>query len=123
MADLRRLIAFVSAARTATPAVFNGIADDNVRGAIITIDVTAISVTPSVVFTISGIDLLSWKIYTILVSAAITATGTTVLRIHPSLTAVNDLVANDMIPSNFRITPVHGDSDSITYTVGVELVS
>ena len=123
MADLRRLIAFVSAARTATPAVFNGIADDDVRGMIVTIDVTAISVTPSVVFTVSRVDPLSGKVTTLLVSAAITGTGTTVLRIHPSIVAAANLAASDLVPSKWRVTPVHGDSDSITYTVGVELVS
>ena len=119
----RRITAFASAARTATPAVFNGIADDDVKGMIVTVDVTAISATPSVVFTVSRIDQLSGKISTLLVSAAITATGTTVLRIHPSIVAVANLAASDLVPSNWRITPVHGDADSITYTVGVELVS
>lgn len=119
----RIVTAFASAARTATPTAFNGIADDDVKGMVVTIDCTAVTATPSVVFTLSGIDQLSGKVYTILVSAAITATGTTILRIQPSLTVSANLVAKDMVPSKWRIAPVHGDADSITYTVGVELVS
>jgi len=83
---------FASAARTAT---VNG-ADQvnyNHRGLIVVVDVTAVVDTPSVVFTIQGKDEVSGKYYTLLASAAITGTGTTVLRVYPGLTAAANLVA------------------------------
>lgn len=60
--------------------------------------------------------------YTILASAAITGTGTTVLRVYPGLTAASNLVANDILPSTWRVNLVHADSDSITYSVAAQVV-
>ena len=92
------------------------------KGCHIIIDVTAISATPSVVPTIQGKDSVSGKYYTLLVGAAITATGTTILKVYPALIPVANLVANDIVPVKFRILMTHGDADSITYSVGVSLV-
>jgi hypothetical protein len=86
------------------------------------IDCTSITSTPSVVFTIEGKDPASGKYHTILVSAAIVATGTTVLRVHPDLTAAANTVAKDMVPAVWRIKAVAADTDSITYSVGVSLI-
>lgn len=112
-----------SAARTATPTVdqFN-IEHGSVTGLVCVIDVTAIAATPSVVFTLQGYDPVSTKVWTLLVSAAIVATGTTVLRVHPQLTASANLIAKDIVPDAFTLTAVHGDADSITYTVAVHVV-
>lgn len=112
---------FASAARTAT---VNGDDITNLgwRGAHIVIDVTAIDATPSVVFTVQGKDRVSGKYYTILASAAITGTGTTVLRIYPDLTAAANTVVNDVLPECFRVIATHADADSITYSVGASLL-
>jgi hypothetical protein len=109
-------ILFESAARTATPSAFTG--QTRYVGAIIVINVTAVTATPSVVFTLSGVDPASDSLWTILASAAITGTGQTVLRVHPSLTASANAIAKDIMPSTFKLAPVHGDADSITYSVG-----
>jgi hypothetical protein len=82
------------------------------------IKVTAASATPSVVFRIQGKDPASGDWYDILVSAAITGAGTTVLKVGPGLTAAANLVANDMIPSVWRLRAEHADADSITYSAG-----
>ena len=119
----RKFTAFASAARTATPTAFDGVADEAVKGMIVIIDVTVDPAAASVVFTVSGRDPASDKLYTLLVSAAIVATGTTVLRIGPELTASANVVAKDFIPAHWTIAPVHADTDSITYSVGVNLVS
>jgi hypothetical protein len=89
---------------------------------VLTIDATAITATPALTVTVSGVDPVSGKIYTILASTAIATAVTTVLKIGPGLTAAANLVANDVLPPNFRITCAHGDSDSITYSVGGMLV-
>ena len=52
-------------------------------------------------------------------SVARTATGTTVLRVHPEIPAAANLTAQDFLPETYRVTMTHGDADSITYTVAV----
>lgn len=112
---------FASAARTATVASAD-ITNRGGRGAVIVIDVTAAADTPSVVFTVQGKDDLSGKYYTMLASAAITATGTTVLRIFPGMTAAANVAANDVLPRTWRVNAVHADADSITYSVGASII-
>jgi len=113
-------VVYASAARTAEPDTQEFEAA-GYRGLHLIIDVTAVTDTPSIVATILGVDRASGKTYTILASAAITATGTTVLRVGQSLTAATNLVANDILPPIFRIRVTHADADSITYTVGAML--
>lgn len=112
---------FASAARTAT---VNGDDQYNLgyRGLHLVIDVTAAAATPSVVFTVQGKDRTSGQYYTLLASAAITGTGTTVLRVYPGLTASANVAANDVLPECWRVIATHADADSITYSVGVSLL-
>jgi hypothetical protein len=112
---------FSLAARTATT-TSRDFKNDGGQGAIVTIDVTAATASPSVVFSIERKDPTSGKYATILDSAAITGTGTTVLRIHPELTAAANTVAKDMMPAIWRVKATHADGDSITYSVGASLV-
>lgn len=114
-------IALASAARTATNNS-EDLTNSQHRGCHVIIDVTSITDTPSVVPTIQGKDSVSGKYYTLLAGIAITATGTTILRIYPGLTATANVIANDIVPSKFRILMTHGDIDSITYSVAVSLV-
>lgn len=115
------LTVYASAARTADPS-YTIITNYNGKGCHLVINVTSITSTPSVVFTIEGRDILSGEYYTILASAAIVATGTTILRVYPGLTASTNLVANDILPRTIRIKAVHADADSITYSVGISLI-
>ena len=110
-----------SKARTADPTVVDQ-SNAGCRGLHLIIDVTAVDATPSVVFTIKGKDPVSGKVWTILASAAIVATGTTVLKVYPGLTAAANAAANDILPPTWQVTAVHGDADSITYTVTAQLV-
>jgi len=96
--------------------------DEGGTGLVLVIDVTAATSSPSVVFTIQGKDPASGKYYTILASSAITGTGTTVLRVHPDLTAAANSVAKDMLPAVWRVSAAHGNTNSITYTVGASMV-
>jgi len=110
-----------SAQRTAT---VNSADQDNLfaRGVVVVIDVTAASVTPSVVFTIKGKSSLGDDYYTILASAAVTGTGQTVLRVYPGLAASANAAANDVLPRKWRVEAVHGDTDPITYSVSANLI-
>lgn len=111
-----------SAARTATVASSTFGNDLGHRGVEVVIDVTAAADTPSVVFTIQGYSPLGDDYYTILASAAITGTGTTVLRAFPDATAAANTVANFQLPGLWRVNAVHADTDSITYSVNAWLM-
>lgn len=105
-----------SAARTATPTV------DTFRvgrpgGLLVFIDVTAASATPSVVFTIQGVDELTGATYDVLASVAVTGIGETRLHVHPAITAAANVKADELVPTTIGLTAVHADADSITYSV------
>lgn len=117
----REVIVFASAARTVSENSAD-LTNPYARGVILVIDVTAVTSTPSVVFTVKGKSSLGTDYYTILASAAITGTGQTVLRIYPGLTAVANLTASDILPAVWRVEAVHGDADSITYSVSGNLI-
>lgn len=107
--------------RAETLATVQPLADDSFDGVRLIIDVTAITLTPSVVFNVEGFDDLSGKWYLLLASAAITAVGTTVLTIGPGMPVTVNVGANAVLPRRWRVRPVHGDADSITYSVGAQL--
>lgn len=113
---------YPSAARTVTPAAVE-ISDNHVQGIHVIINATATALTPSVVPTIDGYDPLSETWYNILTGVAITGISATVLRVHPDLAAVANLVANDFLPDVYRVVLTHGDTDSITYSVGINSVT
>lgn len=110
-----------SAARTATvnsPDFRNA----SSKGARVHIDVTAVTATPSVVFTIQGKDNLTGDYYTLLASAAVTATGDTYLVVYPGVAAAANTAVSLPLSPYWRVNCVHGDADSITYGVTVELL-
>ena len=115
------LTILASAARTATASSAD-ITNYNGRGAHIVINVTAVTSTPSVVFTVEGKDALSSAYYTILTSAAITGTGTTALTVYPGATAAANVAVSQILPRTWRVTATHGDADSITFSVGASVV-
>lgn len=109
-----------SAARTANPTVDTFRTSGDTDGLVVVINVTAASATPSIVATIKGVDPVSGATWDILASAAITGTGTTVLRVHPQLTAAANTIAKDVVPSYWTVAVVHADADSITYSIGAQ---
>lgn len=110
-----------SAPRTATT---NGsdLSNFNCRGGHIIINVTSITASPSVVFTVQGKDAVSGAYYDLLTSAAIVATGTTALTVYPGAAVTANVSASNVLPKTWRVRAVHGDADSITYSVGGVLV-
>lgn len=89
-------------------------------GIVVVVDITAISgAGASLVITIEGKDPVSGKYYTILASAALTATGTTVLRVYPTLTAAANLTINSILPKTYRVrATIAGTTPAVTATVG-----
>jgi hypothetical protein len=111
---------YASAARTATPTAVDFDAG-RAKALFIVIDITAVTATPAVTVTVSGVDSLSGKVWTLLASAALATVSTTVLQIGPGVTAATNLAANAYIPDFVRVAPTHGDSDSATYTITAHL--
>ena len=102
---------------TPTPSLMEKV---NLRNFHLIIDVTAATATPSVQVAIEGLDPASGDFYELLPAiAAITATGTTVLKLGESIVAAAGLAADDFIPETIRISYTHADTDSITYSVGM----
>lgn len=112
---------YESAARTATPTPADR-TNTTARGVHVIIDVTAVTSTPSVVFTIQGKDSVTGKYYTVLTSAAIATVSTTVLRVVPGITDAANLAVSDQIPYDWRVIATHGNANSITYSVAANLV-
>lgn len=119
---IETVVAFPSAARTATPTAFDYTNKVGYRGMIVCIDATAITATPSVTVTISHIDPVSGKLRTLLASAVIATVSTTFLRIYPGATAAANQAANEILGTRVRIAPAHADADSITYSIAVDFV-
>ena len=119
--EVNNVTLFASAARTAT---VNGADQTNrfAKGIIFTVDATAITATPSVVFTLQGKDDLSGKYYTILASAAVVSAATTTYTVFPGAPATANVSANAQLPRTWRLIATHGDTDSITYSVGGTLL-
>ena len=44
------------------------------------------------------------------------------LRVYPGLTASANVTASDVLPATWRVEAVHGDTDSITYSVSANLI-
>ncbi len=110
-----------SAARTAS-ADSADFTNFNAKGAHFIIDVSAIAATPSIVVTIQGKDPVSNEYYDILIGMAITAVGTTVLKVYPGIGQIVNGAASDILPRIFRVSVANADADSITYSIGAVLV-
>lgn len=112
---------FTATARTATPTAAT-FSSHGHRALHLVIYVSAISDTPSVTPTLAFKDEESAQWCTLLVGAAITATGITVLKIGPGIEPAVNAAAADYAHGNMRLSMAHGDSDSITYSAAVHLM-
>ena len=91
-------------------------------GLLIFVNITAITgTTPTLTVTLKGmIDEAATASYTILASAALNATGLTVLRVYPGLTASANVTANDVVPGYCQIvTAIGGTTPAVTATISV----
>lgn len=73
------------------------------RGLHAFVAVEAVSVSGSLTVSINGHDRISGKDYLLLQSAAIAASGTTVLKVYPGLTAAANTVVSDVLPYDFNV--------------------
>jgi len=120
-----QIVLFPSVARVTQGSVPSADIDntEDYQSAIIVIDVTADPASASVVFTVQGKDLLSGVYYPILVTSAVTATGTKILHVGDGTADINNISVGTRLPRVWRIDAVHADTDSITYSIGADLSS
>lgn len=108
-----------SAARTAT---VNG---DEIKGSwngvSFIIDATAKGTAPSVVPTVEAYDEASKKWVTILTGSAIATVSQVVLVVSPDVAAAANLAITRRLPPVVRLTLTHGNTDPLTYSVGLWL--
>lgn len=119
-------VAAVTALAAASAAVNSADFTNNTcRGVKVIIDITAITGTsPTLTVTIQGKDAVSGKYFTILASAALNATGTTVLTVYPGLTNAANVTAADLLPRDWRISPViGGTTPAVTATISYMLLN
>lgn len=106
---------------TAASAGVNGpdLDGSNHKGVLVYVHITAITgTTPTLTVTIQGKSPVSGQYHTILASAALNATGLTVLRVYPGLTAAANLTVSDIAPPTFRvITAIGGGTPAVTATI------
>lgn len=94
------------------------------KGILLYVHVSAITGTsPTLTVTIQGKSPVSGQYHTILASAAISATGLTVLKVYPGLTAAANTVANDCLPCTYRVsTTIGGTTPAVTAQISGVLV-
>ena len=110
-----------SAARTATVNSTDQ-TNHNARGVHVIINVSAYPAAASVVPAIEAYDEVAGIYYPLLTGAAIVATGYTILKVYPGIGEVANGAASDVLPQTWRVLMTHADADSITYSVGAQLV-
>lgn len=96
----------------------------NGRGVKLVIDITAITGTsPTLTVTLQGKDAASGKYYTLLASAALTATGTYVLEVYPGIAVAANASASATVPRTWRVsTVIGGTTPAVTATVGASVI-
>lgn len=111
---------------TAASASGQIVAQDNPfwRGVQLVVDITAITgTTPTLTVIVEGMDEASGKFYALLTSAALSATGTTLLTVYPGVTAAANVAAAQALPKTWRVRyTIAGTTPAVTATVGASLV-
>jgi hypothetical protein len=109
----------------AAAASANGVDQDNqyARGVTVLVDITAISgAGATLTVTIEGKDPVSGKYYTLLTSAGLIATGTTVLRVHPNVAVSANVAAQLPMPKTWRTrVTIVGTNPSVTAKISAML--
>lgn len=115
-AGMEPITLLASAARTAATDSAD-ISNTGYRGVHVYLDVTVDPAAAAITVTIQGKDPISGKYYTLLAGAAVSAVGTTVYKIFPGATAAANAVANDCVPTTWRVSVAVADADSMTYSI------
>ena len=95
------------------------------RGVSVAVNITAITGTsPTLTVTIQGQDPVSGAYYTVLESAALSATGLTILTVRPGIAASANVAAAAIMPLYWRILyAIGGTTPAVTATVGAVMAA
>jgi hypothetical protein len=115
--------AALSAASTQTNTVALSGVNSQHRGISIFVNLTAVSGTgPTLTVTLSAIDPISGALITLLASAALGATGTTLLQVYPGIAVAANASANAVLPSQWQVSyTIGGTTPSFTGTIDAVL--
>jgi hypothetical protein len=94
----------------------------NHRGAIFGVNVSQLSASTTIQFTVQGFDVVSGTWYTILQTAALSTTGFTQLTVYPGIASAANSAANSPLPRTFRVIAVIAGSGTATATVGTSKI-
>lgn len=96
----------------------------NGRGVQLGINITALTgTTPTVTVSIQGKDVVSGQYYTLGTSAALNATGFTVLTLYPGVNPSNNVAFSQVLPRTWRVAvTLGGTSPSTNMTVGASII-
>lgn len=118
----RSTVVYPSVARTATPSPVE-LDPVGARALAVRIKSTAITATPSVVFNIEAFDPAAGDWILVLASVAVATNNADItMKVDDQLTAAANTIAKAYLYERMRVRPVHGDADSITYTVSAHYV-
>lgn len=98
----------------------SGLGGTNVSA--LTSNAGSLTLAASVVPTIQAQNPTSGNWYDVLVGAAITATGLTVLKVYPGITPVANAAASDVLPATWRLSVVHSDTTPVTYSASAWVI-
>lgn len=119
----REISALASAERTAHTNSLD-LVQFGFKGAIVTLDVTAVTATPSLTLKIQA--KMGSKYETLLgASAAVTAVGVHTYIVYPGVGAASGdvvQVAGFPLPTTWRVRVEHADADAATYSVDVAYI-
>lgn len=112
-----------SAVRTA--GVYSGVTNYTGKGVRVFLNITAIAPTGGVLINIYGVDSLTGGAFVggvLLQSAVYAAVGLYMLTIYPGMTAVANLVANNVVGRDFSVQTVHSNGVNITYSLSYQII-
>jgi hypothetical protein len=115
---------YASAGRTTTPTAMADQTNIGAKGLRVVVDATVnAGGSGSITVTIQGKDAVSGKYYTILASAAIVTVTTNVYTVYPSITAVTNTIAQDALPTTWRVIVTANNANPVTYSVGASYLA
>lgn len=92
----------------------------NFRGCHVIIQVTT-ATTGNYTPHIQGLDPVTGLYYDILVGAAISTTGTTVLKVYPGIATIANGAASDLLPAKWRVQMIGASTPSMIFSVSANL--
>lgn len=119
--DLGSIATLAAASANGTSSQLNS---GQTKGVKVVVDITAITGTsPTLTVTIQGYDKASNAYYTLLTSAALSATGMTELTVYPGVTATSNVSVSDHLPEYWRVSyAIGGTTPAVTATIGACLL-